>query len=135
MIKKLHHIGIVVKDLDDTMNLYNRMLGTGPASLNEIPEAGILIANYQVGESALEFLEPAPGSPLALVIEDKGEGLHHIAFEVDDIESELKKLDGLGVKLVDREPRPGPDGKIAFVGPEGAHGVYIELVQPGSEGE
>jgi methylmalonyl-CoA/ethylmalonyl-CoA epimerase len=129
MIKKLHHIGIVVKDLDDTMNLYNRMLGSGPASLNEIPEAGILIANYQVGESVLEFLEPSPGSPLARVVAEKGEGLHHIAFEVDDIEGELKKLDGLGVKLVDTEPRPGPDGKIAFVGPEGAHGVYIELVQ------
>jgi methylmalonyl-CoA epimerase len=130
MIKKIHHIGIVVKNMDETVKLYSKMLGKGPDSRNEIPAAKIKIANFQVGETALEFLEGPSGSSLADFITARGEGLHHIAVEVDDIASELKKLAAAGVTLRDKEPRPGPEGKIAFVGPEGAHGVTIELVQP-----
>jgi methylmalonyl-CoA epimerase len=130
MIKKIHHIGIVVKNMDETVKLYSKMLGKGPDSRNEIPAAKIKIANFQVGETALEFLEGPSGSSLADFITARGEGLHHIAVEVDDIAGELKKLAAAGVTLRDKEPRPGPEGKIAFVGPEGAHGVTIELVQP-----
>ena len=135
MIKKVHHIGIVVKNLDETVKLYSKMLEKQPSSQMEIAAAKIRIANYQVGGPALEFLEAGPGSPLEEFIETRGEGIHHIAFEVDNIKSELQRLSKMGVKLVDKEPRPGPEGKIAFVGPEGAHGVYIELVQPRGEGE
>jgi methylmalonyl-CoA epimerase len=130
MITKIHHIGIVVKSLDDTMKVYNKVLGKGPESQHEIPAARIKIANFKVGETTLEFLEAAPGSALADFIAARGEGLHHIAVEVDDIKGELKKLSAAGVTLQDKEPKPGPEGKIAFVGPEGAHGVTIELVQP-----
>ena len=130
MIKKLHHVGIVVRNLDDTMALYSKMLGLEPASLHEIAEAKLKIANYRVGEeSQVEFLEAAAGSPLAQFLESNGEGLHHIAFEVDDINAELKALAGMGIDLVDKEARPGPEGKIAFVGPQATHGVLIELVQ------
>ncbi len=135
MIKKIHHIGIVVKNMDETVKLYSKMLGKGPDSINEIPAAKIKIANFQVGETALEFLEGVAGSSLADFIANKGEGLHHIAVEVDDIASELKKLAAAGVTLRDKEPRQGPEGKIAFVGPEGAHGVTIELVQPEKKGK
>lgn len=135
MIKKIHHIGIVVKNMDETVKLYSKMLGRGPASLNELPAAKIKIANFQVGETALEFLEAAAGSSLADFVATRGEGLHHIAVEVDDIAGELKKLAAAGVTLKDKEPRQGPEGKIAFVGPEGAHGVTIELVQPGKKGK
>jgi methylmalonyl-CoA/ethylmalonyl-CoA epimerase len=135
MIKKLHHVGIVVKDLDKAVELYTAMLGVKPESFFEIRDAKIKIANFKVGETALEFLGPMPGNSLENFTGYRGEGLHHIAFEVDDIGEELKKQAELGVKLVDMEPRPGPEGDIAFIGPEGAHGVYIELVQPKEKGE
>ena len=135
MIKKIHHIGIAVKNLDETVKLYTKMLGKGPESRNEIAAAKIKIANFRVGETALELLEGASGSSLADFIAAKGEGLHHIAVEVDDIAGELKKLAAAGVTLKDKEPRPGPEGKIAFVGPEGAHGLTIELVQPNKKGK
>jgi methylmalonyl-CoA epimerase len=127
MIKKVHHIGIAVKNMDETVKLYTKMLGKKPDSFHEIAAAKVKIANFVVGETALEFLE---GGSMADFIAAKGEGLHHIAIEVDDIAAELKKLAAAGVALKDKEPRPGPEGKIAFVGPEGAHGVTIELVQP-----
>mgnify|MGYP001442291789 CR=1 FL=1 len=130
MIKKIHHVGIAIKNLDETVKLYTRVLGAGPESRHEIPAAKIKIANFKVGETALEFLEGAAGSPLADFITKRGEGLYHLAVETDDIAGELKKLAAAGVSLRDKEPRPGPDGKIAFVGPEGAHGVTIELVEP-----
>ncbi len=130
MIKRLHHVGIVVRNLDDTMDLYSKMLGLEPESRHEIAEAKLRIANYRIGEgSQVEFLEAAPGSPLAQFLESNGEGLHHIAFEVDDIDAELRALAGMGIGLVDKEARPGPEGKIAFVGPQATHGVLIELVQ------
>jgi methylmalonyl-CoA/ethylmalonyl-CoA epimerase len=130
MIKKIHHIGIAVKNMDETVKLYTKMLGKGPESLNEMPAVKIKLANFRVGETALEFLEGPSGSPLADFVAELGEGLHHIAVEVDDIAAELKKLAAAGVTLKDKTPRQGPEGKIAFVGPEGAHGVTIELVQP-----
>jgi methylmalonyl-CoA epimerase len=130
MIKQIHHVGIAVKDMDETVKLYTKILGVGPVSRHDIPAAKIRIANFKVGETALEFLEGAPGGSLADFIASHGEGLYHIALETDDIAGELKKLAAAGVVLRDKEPRPGPEGKIAFVGPEGAHGVTIELVQP-----
>jgi methylmalonyl-CoA/ethylmalonyl-CoA epimerase len=130
MINKIHHIGIAVKNMDEAIKIYSKVLGKKPESLNEIPAAKMRIANFRVGETVLEFLEAAPGSSLADFIAKRGEGLHHIAVEVDDISGELKKLAAAGVTLKDKEPRQGPEGKIAFVGPDGAHGVTIELVQP-----
>ena len=135
MIKKLHHVGIVVKDLDKAVELYTGVLGVKPESFAEISDAKIKIANFKVGETALEFLGPMPGNSAENFTEFRGEGLHHIAFEVDDIQEELDKQEKLGVKLVDRKPRPGPQGDIAFIGPEGSHGVYIELVQPREKGK
>jgi methylmalonyl-CoA epimerase len=130
MIKKVHHIGIVVKNLDETVKIYSKMLGKQPDSRMEIAEAKLRVANYRVGETALEFLEGAPGSSTEEFVRTRGEGIQHVAFEVDNIKSELQRLSEMGVKLEDKEPRPGPEGDIAFVGPEGANGVYIELVQP-----
>jgi methylmalonyl-CoA/ethylmalonyl-CoA epimerase len=130
MIKKIHHVGIAVKNLDETVALYTKMLGRGPESRQEIPAAKLKIANFRAGETALEFLEGAPGGSLADFIAKHGEGLYHIALETDDIAGELKKLAAAGVALRDKEPRQGPGAKIAFVGPEGAHGVTIELVEP-----
>lgn len=129
MIKKIHHIGIVVKNVDEAMKVYTKLLGKVPESSGALPGGKIRVANYRVGETALEFLEGAAGTSMADFIAQHGEGLHHIAVEVDDIAAELKKITAGGIKG-DKEPRQGPEGKIAFVGPDGAHGVTIELVQP-----
>ncbi len=130
MIKNLHHVGIVVKDLEKTITLYGGMLGGEPVSHIQMKEAHLNLASFKLGGSMLEFLEGSPGSPFEAFLEKNGEGIHHIAYEVDDIEGELQKLEALGVKLEDKEPRDGPGSRIAFVGPEGAGGVYIELVEP-----
>ncbi|MCJ7605998.1 MAG: VOC family protein [Dehalococcoidales bacterium] len=130
MIKNLHHVGIVVKDLDETMKIYGGMLGAEPVSMMEIKEANLRKADFKVGGSMLEFFEGSPGSMFGEWLEKNGEGVHHIAYEVEDIEGELKKQAELGVKLVDKEPRVLPGSRIAFIGPEGASGVMIELVEP-----
>lgn len=130
MIKNLHHVGIVVKDLDATMKTYGGMLGAGPVNLMENKEIKLRKADYKVGGSMLEFFEGSPGSMFGEWLAKNGEGIHHIAYEVEDIEGELKKQAGLGVTLIDKEPRVIPGAKIAFIGPEGASGVMIEMVEP-----
>ncbi|HTY82125.1 MAG TPA: VOC family protein [Dehalococcoidales bacterium] len=129
MIKKIHHIGIVVKNVDDAVKTYTKLLGKAPESRGALPGGKIKVANFRAGETALEFLEGAEGTMMADFIAKRGEGLHHIAVEVDDIAAELNKMTSSGIKG-DKEPRQGPDGKIAFVGPDGSHGVTIELVEP-----
>ena len=129
MIKNLHHVGIVVKDLDETMKTYGGMLGAEPVSKMEM--GPMRKADFKVGGSLLEFFHGGEGSPFAEWLAKNGEGIHHISYEVQDIEGELKKLTDLGVNLQDKEPREIPGGtKIAFVGPEGSSGVVIELVEP-----
>jgi methylmalonyl-CoA/ethylmalonyl-CoA epimerase len=96
----------------------------------EIKEANLRKADYKVGGSMLEFFEGSPGSMFGEWLEKNGEGVHHIAYEVEDIEGELKKQAELGVTLIDKEPRVMPGAKIAFIGPDGASGVMIELVEP-----
>ncbi len=128
MIKNLDHVGIVVKDLDETMKIYDAMLGAEPVSKMEM--GPMRKADYRVGGSLLEFFHGGDGSPFADWLAANGEGLHHISYEVKDIAGELKKLADLGVNLQDKEPREIPGGmKIAFVGPEGSSGVVIELVE------
>jgi len=128
MIKNLDHVGIVVKDLDETMKIYDAMLGAEPVSKMEM--GPMRKADYRVGGSLLEFFHGGAGSPFADWLAANGEGLHHISYEVTDIAGELKKLADLGVALQDKEPREIPGGvKIAFVGPEGSSGVVIELVE------
>jgi methylmalonyl-CoA/ethylmalonyl-CoA epimerase len=128
MIRKIHHVGIAVKNLDEAIKTYSKLLGKAPESSGALPGGKIRLANFNVGGTALEFLEGAAGTPMADFVVNRGEGLHHIAVEVGDIVAELKKIKTAGV-TGDKEPRQGPEGKIAFVGPEGASGVTIELVQ------
>ena len=128
MIKNLDHVGIVVKDLDETMKIYGAMLGAEPVTKMEM--GPMRKADYKVGGSLLEFFHGGGESPFADWLAENGEGLHHISYEVEDIAGELKRLAELGVNLQDKEPREIPGGtKIAFVGPEGSSGVVIELVE------
>jgi methylmalonyl-CoA/ethylmalonyl-CoA epimerase len=137
MIKKVHHIGIAVKDLKESVALFERVLGLKPAAIEDAPCQKVSEAIFSVGEGIeIDLLEPTgPDSTVARFLESRGEGLHHICFEVDDVDEELKAMEGRGVELIDRQGREGVAGKIGFLHPKSVNGVLVELLQPRSEGE
>jgi len=137
MIKKVHHVAIAVKDLKESMELFERVLGLKPAAIENAPCQKVNEAVYMVGEGMeIDLMEPTgPDSSVAKFLEKRGEGLHHIAFEVDDVDAELKAMEGRGVELIDREGRDGVAGKIGFLHPKSLKGVLVELLQPRSEEE
>ena len=131
-IKKIDHIGIVVNDLEEVVSLYSDVLGLHLERVGEVPEQGVRIAFLPVGESEVEILEPLDRScgSIAACLEKRGECMHHLCFEVEDIEAALQELDERGVRLVDREPKIGDHGqKMAFLHPKSTHGVLIELYE------
>jgi len=129
-IKKLNHIGIAVKDLNKAMKLYKKM-GFKILSTEEVPEQKVRVAFIELGESRLELLEPtAPDSPIARFLEKRGSGIHHMALEVDDIDTKLNELEQAGIRLIDKEARKGSHGlSIAFVHPKATQGVLLELCE------
>jgi methylmalonyl-CoA/ethylmalonyl-CoA epimerase len=136
MIKRVHHVGIAVKNLKESVPIVERLLGI-KAHIEDVPCQKVSEAIFKVGdEIEINLLEPAgPDSSVAKFLEKRGEGLHHIALEVDDINAELKAMEKRGIELVDREGRDGVAGKIGFLHPKSVNGVLVELVQPRSEGE
>ena len=131
MIIKINHIGIAVTSIDNALKLYADVLGLEIKGREVIEEQKVKTAILSVGEGKIELLEStAPDSPIARHIEKFGEGLHHIALEVTDIEDALKKLSEQGVPLIDEKPRKGVENtKIAFLHPKGTGRVLLELVQ------
>jgi methylmalonyl-CoA/ethylmalonyl-CoA epimerase len=136
MIKKVHHVGIAVKDLKESVALFERLLGL-KAHIEDAPCQKIREAVFSFGQGLeIDLLESTgPDSTVAKFLEKRGEGLHHIAFEVDDIDKDLRAMETKGVQLIDRESREGVAGKIGFLHPKSVNGVLVELVQPRSEGE
>jgi methylmalonyl-CoA/ethylmalonyl-CoA epimerase len=133
MIKRLHHIGIAVNNLQESVALYERILGLKPLSIVEAPCQQVKEAVFKVGEGPeIDLLEPtAPDSAVARFLGSRGQGIHHLCFEVDNVDEELKAMAEKGVELIDRQGREGVAGKIGFLHPKSAHGVLIELVEPG----
>ncbi len=131
---RLHHLGIIVRDLDAALSSY-RLLGFTPGVPHDAPANGIRAALVPVGAGVtLEIFTPIADGPVRASLEKRGEGLHHIAFAVPDLITELCKLVENGVRLVDTSPHPGLYGwLVAFVHPSAANGVLIELVQLTSE--
>jgi methylmalonyl-CoA/ethylmalonyl-CoA epimerase len=131
MIKRLHHIGIAVRNLKESVALYERLLGIKVHAIKKAPRQQVREAIFKVGEGAeVDLLEPTgPDSVLARFLEKHGEGLHHICFEVDDVDAELKAMAAKGVEAIDKQGRQGMAGKIGFLHPRSAQGVLIELVQ------
>lgn len=131
MIKRVHHIGIAVKDLKESAALYERLLGVKP-HIEEAPCQQVTEAVFKLGEGVeIDLVEPmGPKSTVAKFLESRGEGLHHIAFEVDDIDAELKSMEDKGVRLIDKEGREGVAGRIGFLHPKSVSGVLVELLQP-----
>ena len=130
MIKKLDHVSIVVKDLDEGLKTFENLLGIKSSHVEEIPDQGIKAAMIVVGDVEMELIQPiSADSGVAKFLEKKGEGIHHICFEVDDVDKELESLAARGVDLIDKQGRKGLAGKIGFLHPRSANGVLVELAQ------
>jgi methylmalonyl-CoA/ethylmalonyl-CoA epimerase len=129
-IKRIAHLGVAVKDLDAALNLFT---GGLPLELTHTEDyQGMKIGFIPVGDSSIELLQDVSGSSaIKKYVEKNGEGIHHIAFEVDDIHQAVEELKAKGIRLIDETPRPGAHGMhIAFMHPKGTHGILMELVQP-----
>jgi methylmalonyl-CoA/ethylmalonyl-CoA epimerase len=130
-MNKIEHIGIAVKDLKSSNKLFSKLFGTTHYKIEEVESEGVNTSFFKVGENKIELLEATKkGSPIAKFIDRKGEGIHHIAFDVDDIFSEIERLKKEGFKVLNETPKKGADNKIvAFLHPKSANGVLIELCQ------
>jgi methylmalonyl-CoA/ethylmalonyl-CoA epimerase len=130
-MKKIEHIGIAVKDIKTSNTLFEKLLGSAPYKQEEVLSEGVNTSFFRMGESKIELLEATgPGSPIAKFIEKKGEGVHHIAFDVEDIVAEMKRMKEEGFILLSEVPKKGADNKlVCFLHPKGTNGVLIELCQ------
>ena len=131
MIKKVNHMAIAVNNLDEALELYDKLFGLKPEKVEIMTDQRVKAAILPVGEgSEIELIQPIDSdSGVAKFLEKRGEGIHHIAIEVDDIDQELKTLAEKGVALIDKQARMGLAGRVAFLHPKATRGVLIELVQ------
>jgi methylmalonyl-CoA/ethylmalonyl-CoA epimerase len=131
MIKKIEHLGLAVNNLDEAIPLYEKLLQTTCYKTESVSSEGVNTAFFQIGEAKIELLEANnQNSPIAKFLSKRGEGFHHIAFEVDDIEEELARLQKLDFILLHLSPKEGADNKrIAFMHPKSTMGMLIELCQ------
>ena len=130
MAKRVDHIGILVSNLDEAIKLYKDCFDAEVDKIETLEERGVKAAVLSLDQGTnMELLEPLPGSNMAKVLEKRGEGLHHITFEVDDVDKELSHLSELGIELIDKKSRPGLDGMVAFIHPKSLRGVLVELCQ------
>lgn len=131
MVKNLEHIGIAVKDLNAANVLYAKLLGKPHYKIEEVASENVITSFFKTGEAKVELLEAtSPESAIAKFIEKRGEGIHHIAFEVEDILAEMQRLEADGFTLLNKEPKRGADNKlVCFIHPKSANGVLVELCQ------
>lgn len=130
-MKKIEHLGIAVKNIEASNALFSKLLGALPYKSEAVESEGVTTSFFRMGESKIELLEATgPDSPIAKFIEKKGEGIHHIAFEVEDIRAEMKRLAAEGFTLLNEEPKKGADNKlVCFLHPKSSNGVLVELCQ------
>ena len=131
MFGKIEHLGIAVKDLNSSNNLYEKLLGTAAYKTEEVKSENVMTSFFKAGENKIELLAATdPESAIAKFIEKRGEGIHHVAFAVEDIVSELVRLEKEGFTILNKEPKRGADNKlVAFLHPKGTNGVLVELCQ------
>lgn len=131
MLTKIDHLGIAVKSLEAALPFYQKVLGLEYTGEETVADQKVRVAFLKLGESKIELLEATdPGSPIALFIESRGEGIHHVAYRVDNLEEKLRELKNGGIKLIDEKPRAGAGGaRIAFLHPRAALGSLIELCE------
>ncbi|ABQ24867.1 methylmalonyl-CoA epimerase [Geotalea uraniireducens] len=133
MLTKINHIGIAVNSLDEAIPFYRDNLGMAFRGMEEVVEQQVKVAFLEVGESKIELLEPTSAeSPVAKFLEKNGPGVHHIAYQVEDLEAAIAKLESEGARMIDKVPRLGAHGaRIAFIHPKSSNGVLTELCQAG----
>ncbi len=131
MLERIYHLGYAVEDIEAASKFYEENFGALPKDPEVVEEQGIVATMFRVGESSIELLQPTrPDSPVGKFLAKRGEGLHHVAFEVEDLGGTLAGLKRNGVELIDEEPRRGVGGtRVAFIHPGGAFGVLTELVE------
>lgn len=131
MLKKIHHVGVVVPDLDQAMKFWRDLLGLHLTKSAVIQDQGVRAALLQTGESEIELLEPLnPDNGVGKFLARRGGGLHHVCFETNDVERELEGAKSKGIQVIDQKPRPGLAGIICFLHPKATRGVLIEYAQP-----
>ncbi|MFT6216486.1 MAG: methylmalonyl-CoA/ethylmalonyl-CoA epimerase [Roseivirga sp.] len=130
-MRKIEHIGIAVKSLDNANDLFAKLFGQSHYKIEDVLTEGVKTSFFQVGPNKIELLEATnPESPIAKFIEKKGEGIHHIAFDVEDIEAEIQRLKAEGFIVLNETPKKGADNKIVcFLHPKSTNGVLVELCQ------
>ena len=135
MLKKIHHIAVAVDNLDEAAKFYQNVLGLDLAGVEVVSAQKTKVGFFKIGASNIELVQPAePDSPLDKFLKTKGQGMHHLCFEVDDIEAEIKNLLENGATMIDQKPRPGAhNSRVAFVHPKSSSGVLIELVELSKE--
>ncbi|MDP4221329.1 MAG: methylmalonyl-CoA epimerase [Bacteroidota bacterium] len=131
MTKRISHLGIAVKDLSASEALFKKLLGDENVHHETVEDQGVSIASFKIGESVIELTSPTSAdSPIAKFIEKRGEGIHHLALEVDDVAGELARLKAEGIQLIDESPKLGAhEMLIAFLHPKSTNGVLVELCQ------
>jgi methylmalonyl-CoA/ethylmalonyl-CoA epimerase len=131
MLKKINHVAIAVNNIEEAAKFYKNVLGLNLSDVEVVAAQKTRAGFFRIGESNIELVQPAePDSPLVKFLETKGQGIHHICFEVNDIEAEVKALLKKGATMVDQKPRPGAhQTKVAFVHPKSSSGVLIELCE------
>jgi methylmalonyl-CoA/ethylmalonyl-CoA epimerase len=127
----IEHIGIAVKNLDESIKFYEEVLGLQCYNIEEVKDQKVRTAFFQVGDTKIELLESTdPEGPIGKFVEKKGEGVHHIAYAVENIEEKLKEAEANGIRLIDKKPRKGAEGlDIAFLHPKSTQGVLTELCE------
>lgn len=130
-MQKIEHLGIAVKDLESSNLIYEKLLGSAPYKMEAVESEGVKTSFFKCGESKIELLEATnPESPIAKFIEKRGEGIHHIAFAVEDIKAEVNRLKGEGFIVLNETPKKGADNKwVVFLHPKSTQGVLVELCQ------
>lgn len=131
IVKKIEHIGIAVRDLEASNRLFEKLFGEAHYKVEEVASEGVRTSFFQSGPNKIELLEATnPDSPIAKFLEKKGEGIHHIAFAVDDIQAEIERLKAEGFRVLHETPKKGADNKlVAFLHPKSSNGVLVELCQ------
>ena len=127
---RVHHVALIVRDIGDSLGLWRDMLGLPVELVLPIEQDRVTIAFLAVGESRIELVQPTDDTTgVARFLESKGEGFHHVCFEVDNLAQELTRLGIDGVELIDSAPRKGAEGPVAFLHPRSCHGVLVELIE------
>ena len=134
MLKRIHHVGIVVPDLEEAMGLWRDLLGLSLTKSATIEDQGVKAALLKAGDSEIELLEPLnPDNGVGKFLSRRGGGLHHVCFETEDVARELEAARAKGIQLIDQKPRPGLAGMICFLHPKATRGVLVEYAQPFDE--